>query len=122
MLSGCRSTVVGRDLSGRRWDRNALLRSARKPPGVDKAKESARVSPEALALWRSGSGVLKQEDLPPAPAHSYQMRSHIFADEFREAELAHLQSHAEAGTWQEVDKGQATTKVLDFQSPVGGPG
>jgi len=114
MLAGCGSSITGRDLSGRRWDKNSISQKARNPSVVEIHRRKARnPSLEALNQWPHGSGVLKLADLPPEPSNSRRLEVHLVEVEFRRAERDHLQSHAEMATWSEVPKQAATTKILN---------
>jgi len=111
MLAAQRSSVI-KDMSGRRWEKGALLRKAACPP-IPMSGQSQTISNDKLAGWRAETGVLNASDLPDAPRNQKELFRHPLKDEFQAAERAHLQSHAEAGTWAEVPKVEATSKPLN---------
>ena len=60
---------------------------------------------------RSGKQVHRR-DMPPLPKAHRDLRNHPLAAEFRAAEKAHLQSHRETRSWQEVPRSEGHGRQL----------
>ena len=81
---------------------------------VEGTYEKKQITKAQLHRFASRPRKYYRKTLPPPPKNHWDIRTHELGAQFKQAELDHLQSHKEMGSWQEGDRSLAIGKqVLD---------